>query len=91
MDSKLLKEWMSKGLKLSDFEFYAKRDFVVVGKLKGQQPIAEYECPYCKHYEITKNVQLEKTKSGKKFQRPKIKCAGCGKTIIVESLKKGLK
>jgi DNA-directed RNA polymerase subunit RPC12/RpoP len=89
MESKLLKEWMSKGLKIStDFEFYTKRDYIVVGKLKGQPAIAEYECPYCKHYEITHNVNLEKTKTGKKFQRPKIKCSGCGKTIIVESLKK---
>ncbi|MCX8179698.1 MAG: hypothetical protein N3E38_03150 [Candidatus Aenigmarchaeota archaeon] len=89
MESKLLKEWIDKGLKIStDFEFFTKRDFVVVGKLKGQPPIAEYECPNCKYYEITNDVVLEKTKSGKKFQRPKIKCKGCGKTIIVKSLKK---
>ncbi|MEM5803149.1 MAG: hypothetical protein QW350_00205 [Candidatus Aenigmatarchaeota archaeon] len=85
----MLKEWIEKGLKIStDFEFYTKRDYVVIGKLKGQPPIAEYECPNCKHYEITNNVQLEKTKSGKKFQRPRIKCSNCGKVMIIESLKK---
>ncbi len=89
MESKLLKEWMEKGLKVStDFEFYTKRDYIVVGKIKGQPPIAEYECPFCKHYEITNDVKLEKSKNGKKFQRPRIKCSGCGKTIIVEALKK---
>lgn len=89
MESKLIKEWMSKGLKVStDFDFFTKRDNVVVGKLKGQPAIVEYECPDCKHYEITNEVELEKSKSGKKFQRPKFKCSKCGKRIVVEALKK---
>ncbi|MFH8080731.1 MAG: hypothetical protein QXO84_02515 [Candidatus Aenigmatarchaeota archaeon] len=89
MESKLLKEWREKGLKLSvDFEFFTKRDYVVIGKIKGQPAVAEYECPNCKHYEITNDVDLEKTKSGKKFQRPKIKCGKCGKVMVIESLKK---
>ncbi|MEM0473583.1 MAG: hypothetical protein QXF88_02585 [Candidatus Aenigmatarchaeota archaeon] len=89
MESKLLKEWMNKGLKIStDFEYYTKRDFAVVAKLRGQPPIIEYECPECKHYEITNDVELEKSKNGKKFQRPKFKCSKCGKKYVIESLKK---
>lgn len=88
MESKLIKEWMDKGLKIStDFEFFTKRDNVVVGKIRGQPPIVEYECPDCKYYEITNKVELEKNKSGKKFQKPKFKCSNCGKRIVVESLR----
>lgn len=93
MESKLLKEWIEKKLSISkDFDFYTKRDNFVVGKLKDQPAVVEYECPFCKHYEI-KNIELEKElkksgEIGKKFKRPKFKCSSCGKTITVESLKK---
>lgn len=89
MESKLIKEWMGKGLSISkDFDFFAKRDNVVVGKLKEKEAVAEYQCD-CGHYEI-KNIEMEKSKSGKrkKFLRPKFKCSSCGNTIVVESLKK---
>lgn len=86
MESKLLKEWTEKGLSVSkDFDYFTKRDNIVVGKLKDQQAVVEYECPYCKHYEIM-NIELEK--SGKKHKRPKFECSNCGKTISVESLRK---
>ncbi len=86
MESKLLKEWIEKGLSISkDFDFFTKRDYAVVGKLKDQPAVVEYECPYCKYYEI-KNIELEK--SGKKYKRPKFKCSNCGKTIIVEAMRK---
>jgi len=89
MESKLIKEWLEKGLKPStDFEFFTKRDNVVVGKLKGQKAVVEYECPYCGFYEIKYDVEMEKSKTGKKFLRPKFKCSKCGKTIVVEPLKK---
>lgn len=81
-----MKEWIEKGLSVSkDFDLFIKRDNAVVGKLKNQPAIVEYECPYCSHYEI-KNIELEK--SGKKFKRPKFKCTSCSKTIIVGSLRK---
>ena len=86
MESKLIKEWIKKGLRPSrDFEFFTKRDNVVVGKLKGKQAVAEYECPYCGFYEIK---EIEMIKGKKKFRRPRFKCSKCGKTIVVESLKK---
>ncbi|MEM5814953.1 MAG: hypothetical protein QXD89_00475 [Candidatus Aenigmatarchaeota archaeon] len=86
-DSKLIQEWISKGLKLSDFEFFTKRDNLVIGKLPNQDGLVEYKCPYCNFYEI-KKIELEKMKSdSRKFKRPKFKCSNCGKTILVESLK----
>lgn len=88
MESKLVKEWTSKHLIPSkDFNFFTKRDNLVVGKLKNQEAQAEYICPFCKFYEI-KYIQMERDKSGKKFKRPKFKCSKCGKTILVDSLKK---
>ena len=90
MESKLLKEWIEKKLSISkDFNYFTKRDYAVVGKLKDQPAVVEYECPFCKHYEI-KNIELEieLKKARKKFKRPTFKCSSCGKTIIVESLKK---
>ncbi len=88
MESKLVKEWMSKNLTPSkDFEFFTRRENLVIGKLKDQEAQVEYICPYCKFYEI-KYIQMEKDKSNKKFKRPRFKCSRCGKTILVESLKK---
>jgi hypothetical protein len=87
-DSKLLKEWLSQGLKVSDFEFFTNRDNLVIGKLVGREALVEYICPYCGFYEI-KEIELEKLVSDPtKFKRPRFKCSKCGKTIIVESLKK---
>jgi formylmethanofuran dehydrogenase subunit E len=86
MKSKLIEEWVKMGLSPSkDFDFFTKRDYAVVGKLKDKQALVEYECPYCNFYEI-KEIELEK--SGKKFKRPKFKCSECDKTITVESLRK---
>ncbi len=87
-DSKLLKEWLSQGLKVSDFEFFTNREKVVIGKLPEQKAVCEYICPYCDFYEI-KEIELERLSSNPtKFKRPKFKCSKCGKTILVESLKK---
>ena len=88
MDSKLVKEWASKGLKPSkDFEFFTRRPDMVIGKLIDEQAKVEYECPYCGFYEI-KEIEMEKDSKGKKFKRPRFKCSKCGKSILVESLKK---
>ncbi|MEM5875536.1 MAG: hypothetical protein QXW01_03380 [Candidatus Aenigmatarchaeota archaeon] len=87
-DSKLLNEWRSKGLKISDFEFFTNREKIVIGKLPDEEAKVEYYCPYCGFYEI-KVIELERLKSDPtKFKRPKFKCSKCGKTIIVEDLKK---
>jgi len=52
MESKLVKEWTSKHLIPSkDFNFFTRRDNLVVGKLKNQEAQAEYICPFCKFYE----------------------------------------
>jgi predicted RNA-binding Zn-ribbon protein involved in translation (DUF1610 family) len=88
MDSKLVKEWVSKGLKPSkDFEFFTRRPNMVVGKVIGQPAKVEYECPHCGHYGIDE-IEMEKDSKGKKFKRPKFKCSNCGKTIKVENLRK---
>lgn len=87
MESKLVKEWLSKGLKPSkDFEFFTRRPDAVVGKVVGKPALAEYNCS-CGFYEI-KEIEMEKDSKGKKFKRPKFKCSKCGVTIIVENLKK---
>jgi len=86
MDSKLVKKWVEQGLSPSkDFDFFTRRENLVVGKLKGQPAQVEYNCPFCGFYEI-KTVEMEKGK--KKFKRPKFKCSKCGKTILVPDLKK---
>ena len=88
MDSQLVKEWLSKGLKPSkDFEFFTRRPNVVVGKQIGMPAKVEYICEFCGFYEI-KEIEMEKDSKGKKFKRPKFKCSKCGKTIIVEDLRK---
>jgi len=88
MESKLIKQWVSDGLKPSkDFEFFTRRPNLVVGKLIGKPAKVEYKCPFCGFYEI-KEITMEKASGGKKFKRPKFKCSGCGKTILVESLRK---
>lgn len=86
-NSKLLSEWLSRGLTLSDFEFFTNRENVVIGKLPNEKALVEYVCPKCGFYEI-KNIELEKLKSDpRKFKRPKFSCSKCGKVIVVESLK----
>lgn len=86
MESKLVKEWIEQGLSPSkDFEFFTRRDNLIVGKLKNQPAKVEYNCPFCGFYEI-KTIEIEKGK--KKFKRPKFKCSKCGKTIKVPDLKK---
>lgn len=88
MDSKLVKEWVSQGLKPSkDFEFFSRRPDMVVGKVIGKPAKVEYTCPFCGLYEI-KEVEMEKDSKGKKFKRLKFTCSGCGKSIIIEDLKK---
>jgi len=84
--SKLISKWLAAGLKPSDFEFFTNRPNVVIGKLPGEDALVEYKCPYCGFYEI-KKLQLERKKDGK-FKRPKFACSKCGKTILVEDLRK---
>jgi len=91
MDSKLIKKWISSGMRPSNFEFFTNRPNLVVGKLPNQDPEVEYTCPYCDFYEI-KTIQMEKgvTKSGKtskKFSRPAFSCSKCNKIIEVSKLK----
>ncbi len=86
MDSKLIKEWMNQGLRPSkDFEFFTRRDNLIIGKKRNEPAQVEYNCPFCGFYEI-KTIEMEKGK--KKFKRPKFKCSKCGKTILVLNLKK---
>jgi hypothetical protein len=86
MDSKIVKKWVEQGLSPSkDFEFFTRRENIIVGKLRDQPAKVEYICPFCGFYEI-KNIEMEKGK--KKFKRPKFKCSKCGKTILVPDLKK---
>jgi len=87
MDSKLIKEWMSQGLKPGNFEFFTNRPDMVIGKLPNQPAKIEYICPHCKFSGI-KEVEMEKNKSGKKFLRPDFNCSKCGKKIKVLSLRK---
>ncbi len=91
MDSKLIKKWVSSGLKPSNFEFFTNRPNLVVGKLSNQDAEVEYICPNCQFCEI-KTIQMEKgvTKSGKtskKFSRPEFSCSKCNKSIEVSKLK----
>ncbi len=88
MDSKLIKEWVSQGLRpSSDFEFFTRRPNIIVGKAAGQPAKVEYICPFCGFQGIDE-IEMEKDSKGKKFKRPKFKCSKCKKAIKVESLKK---
>jgi len=87
MESKLIKKWVEEGLSPSkDFEFFTRRENLVIGKKLNQSADVEYQCPFCSFYEI-KTIEMEKGK--KKFKRPNFKCSKCGKTIEVPDLKKG--
>jgi len=87
MESKLVKKWVDEGLSPSkDFEFFTRRENVVIGKKLNQPAEVEYNCPFCGFYEI-KTIEMERGK--KKFNRPKFACSKCGKTIEVPDLKKG--
>ncbi|MDI6826187.1 MAG: hypothetical protein QMD36_03265 [Candidatus Aenigmarchaeota archaeon] len=86
MESKLIKEWMKKSLLPSKhFEFFTRRENLVIGKQWNQPAQVEYNCPFCGFYEI-KMIEIEKGK--KKFKRPKFNCSKCGKTILVPDLRK---
>lgn len=86
MESKLIKKWVEEGLKLSkDFEFFTRREDLVIGKLWNKPARVEYICPFCSFYEI-KTIEMVKGK--KRFKRPKFKCSKCGKTILVPDLRK---
>ena len=87
MDSKLVKELLDKKLSPSELAFFTRREDVVVSKERDGPAKAEYICPFCEFYEI-KEIEMEKDTKGKKFKRPKFKCTKCGKTILVDSLKK---
>ena len=92
MESKLVKKWIEEGLKPSkDFEFFTRRENLVVGKKLDQDADVEYVCPFCEFYEI-KKIEMEKVikkgKESKKHKRPKFKCSKCGKTILVSTLRK---
>jgi len=88
MDSKLVKEWMGKGLSPSrDFEFFTRRGNIVLGKLWNGNAKVEYVCEKCGNYGI-KTVVMEKSKSGKKFLRPSFTCDKCGVEIKIPDLKK---
>ena len=87
MESKLIKKWVEEGLSPSkDFEFFTRRENLVIGKKLNQSADVEYQCPFCSFYEI-KTIEMEKGK--KNFKRPNFKCSKCGKTIEVPDLKKG--
>jgi len=86
MESKLIKEWVEKGLMPSkDFEFFTRRENLVIGKQLNQPAQVEYNCPFCGFYEI-KTIEMEKGK--RKFNRPDFDCSKCGKKIEVPSLRK---
>lgn len=85
MKSKLIEKWMREGLRPSSFEFFTRRENLVLGKLPGRQALVEYICPSCKFYEI-KTVEMVREK--KKFRRPRFKCSNCGKSIVVRDLRK---
>lgn len=87
MESKLIKEWTAAGIKPSNFEFFTHRSNLVIGKLPEQKARVEYICPFCKFYEI-KDIEMQKSKSGKKFLRPTFNCSKCGRAIKVQDLRK---
>jgi len=86
MESKLVKKWVEEGLRPStDFEYFTRRDDIVIGKKWNQSAEVEYNCPFCGFYEI-KIIEMEKGK--KKFKRPKFQCSKCGKMILIPDLRK---
>ena len=88
MDSKLVKKWLAEGLKPSTFEFFTRRENVVVGKMPGKDAEVEYVCDKCSNYEI-KTIEMEQGgKKKKKFERPEFECTKCGKVFKIEPLKK---
>jgi predicted RNA-binding Zn-ribbon protein involved in translation (DUF1610 family) len=92
MESKLVEKWTKGGLRPSkDFDFFTRRPDAVVGKLTDKAAQVEYVCPHCGFYEI-KEIEMEKIvkagKESKKYKRPKFTCSKCGKTIVIEDLKK---
>jgi len=87
MDSKLVKELMDKKLRPSELEFFTRREDAVVSKERDGPAKVEYICPFCEFYEI-KEITMEKDSKGKRYKRPKFKCSKCGKTILIDSLKK---
>jgi len=88
MDSKLIKKWLGEGLKPTNFEFFTRRENIVVGKLPGKDAEVEYECDNCKNYEIISLKMEQAGKRKKKFERPEFKCSKCGKVFKIELLKK---
>jgi len=88
MDSKLIKKWVAAGMKPSTFDFFTRRENIVVGKMPGKDAEVEYECDNCKNYEI-KTIQMEQGgKRKKKFERPEFSCSKCGKNFVIVPLKK---
>ena len=88
MESKLIKKWVAEGLKPSSFEFFTRRENVVIGKQQGKDAEVEYECDKCKNYEIISLNMEQGGKRRKKFERPEFKCSKCGNLIKVDPLKK---
>jgi len=88
MESKLIKKWVAEGLKPSSFEFFTRRENVVIGKQQGKDAEVEYECDKCKNYEIIFLNMEQGGKRRKKFERPEFKCSKCGNLIKVDPLKK---
>jgi len=92
MQSKLIKQWTAEKLQPSkDFEFFTRREDMVLGKLNGKPAMVEYRCPHCGFCEIKEIDMVRgksgKRKSGKKYKRPSFKCSKCDKTIKISKLK----
>ena len=48
MESKLVKKWVEEELSPSkDFEYFTRRDNIVIGKKWDQPAEVEYNCPFC--------------------------------------------
>lgn len=87
MQSQLIKQWVAEKLQPSkDFEFFTRREDMVLGKLSGKPAMVEYRCPHCGFCEI-KEIDMVRGKSGKKYKRPSFKCSKCDKTIKILKLK----
>jgi predicted SprT family Zn-dependent metalloprotease len=86
MESELIKRWIVERLQPSkDFEFFTRRDNIVIGKKWNEPALIEYKCD-CGFKEI-KTIEMEKGK--KKFKRPEFNCSKCGNPIKLLDLKKG--